>query len=91
MAALVCITLAFACNLALQGFGLALLPGTLAERLGIGLILGNRNVGLVWSALGASTSPTIALFFAATQFPIYMTPRLIAFLIRWATPEKATS
>lgn len=91
MAALVCITLAFACNLALQGFGLALLPGTLAERLGIGLILGNRNVGLVWSALGASTSPTMALFFAATQFPIYMTPRLIAFLIRWATPEKATS
>lgn len=91
MAALVCVTLAFACNLALQGLGAALLPGTLAERLGIGLILGNRNVGLVWSALGASTSPTMALFFAATQFPIYMTPRLIAFLIRWATPEKATS
>lgn len=91
MAALVCVTLAFACNLALQGLGALLLPGTLLERLGIGLILGNRNVGLVWSALGASTSPTMALFFAATQFPIYMTPRLIAFLIRCATPEKATS
>ena len=91
MAALVCIALAFACNLALQGLGVVLLPGTLSERLGIGLILGNRNVGLVWSALGASASPTMALFFAATQFPIYMTPRLIAFLIRWATPEKATS
>ncbi|WP_336814290.1 hypothetical protein [Bosea sp. MMO-172] len=91
MAALVCVIIAFACNLALQGLGAALLPGTLAERLGIGLILGNRNVGLVWSALGASTSPTMALFFAATQFPIYMTPRLIAFLIRWATPEKAVS
>ena len=91
MAALACVTLAFACNLALQGFGALLLPGTLAERLGIGLIIGNRNVGLVWSALGASTSPTMALFFAATQFPIYMIPRLIAFLIRWATPEKAAS
>lgn len=91
MAALACVTLAFACNLALQGFGALLLPGTFAERLGIGLILGNRNVGLVWSALGASTSPTMALFFAATQFPIYMTPRLIACLIRWATPERATS
>jgi BASS family bile acid:Na+ symporter len=88
MAALGCVTLAFACNLALQGLGVALLPGTFAERLGIGLILGNRNVGLVWSALGASTSPTMALFFAATQFPIYMTPRLIAFLIRWATRRK---
>jgi BASS family bile acid:Na+ symporter len=91
MAALVCVTLAFACNLALQGLGVTLLPGTLAERLGIGLILGNRNVGLVWSALGASTSPTMALFFAATQFPIYMTPRLIACLIRWTTPETTTS
>jgi BASS family bile acid:Na+ symporter len=91
MAALACVTLAFACNLVLQALGALLLPGTFVERLGIGLILGNRNVGLVWSALGASTSPTMALFFAATQFPIYMTPRLIAGLIRWATPEKATS
>ncbi len=91
MAALVCIIIAFACNLALQGLGMVLLPGSFAERLGIGLILGNRNVGLVWSALGASTSPTMALFFAATQFPIYMTPRLIVVLIRWATPETTTS
>lgn len=87
--ALSCVALAFACNLALQGLGVALTPGSLAERLAVGLTLGNRNVGLVWSALGAATSPTMALFFAATQFPIYMTPRLIAFLLRRTEPETA--
>lgn len=87
--ALSCVALAFGCNLALQGLGVALTPGRLAERLSVGLTLGNRNVGLVWSALGAATSPTMALFFAATQFPIYMTPRLIAFLMRRIEPETA--
>ena len=87
--ALSCVALAFACNLALQGVGVILTPGSLAARLAVGLTLGNRNVGLVWSALGAATSPTMALFFAATQFPIYRTPRLIAFLMRRAEPETA--
>lgn len=87
--ALSCVALAFACNIALQGLGVVLTPGSLAARLTVGLTLGNRNVGLVWSALGAATSPTMALFFAATQFPIYMTPRLIAFVMRRAEPETA--
>ena len=87
--ALSCVALAFACNLALQALGVVLTPGSLGERLTVGLTLGNRNVGLVWSARGAATSPTMALFFAATQFPIYMTPRLIAFLMRRAEPETA--
>jgi bile acid:Na+ symporter, BASS family len=83
-AAVLCVALAFTCNLVLQGFGILALPGTLAERLTFGLVLGNRNVGLVWAALGATVSPTTALFFAATQFPIYMTPRLIEVLARRA-------
>jgi BASS family bile acid:Na+ symporter len=58
-----------------------LLPGNLAQRLTVGLILGNRNVGLVWSALGAAASPRMALYFAATQLPIYILPRLIESLI----------
>ena len=58
-----------------------LLPGDLAQRLTIGLILGNRNVGLVWSALGAAASPRMALYFAATQLPIYILPRVIETLI----------
>lgn len=81
-AAATCVGLAFACNLALQGLGALLTPGNLAARLTSGLVLGNRNVGLVWSAMGAAVSPMTALFFAATQFPIYMTPRLIELLVR---------
>ncbi|MCP3387887.1 hypothetical protein NLM27_03715 [Bradyrhizobium sp. CCGB12] len=80
-AAMLCLVLAFACNLALQASGALLLPGTLPQRLTVGLILGNRNVGLVWSALGAAASPRMALYFAATQFPIYILPRLIETLI----------
>ncbi|OKO69221.1 membrane protein [Bradyrhizobium sp. NAS80.1] len=80
-AATLCLALAFACNIILQVGGAALLPGTLAQRLTVGLILGNRNVGLVWSALGAAASPRMALYFAATQFPIYILPRLIETLI----------
>lgn len=80
-AAMLCLVLAFACNIALQVAGVALLPGTFAQRLTVGLILGNRNVGLVWSALGAAASPRMALYFAATQLPIYILPRLIETLI----------
>jgi BASS family bile acid:Na+ symporter len=80
-AAMLCLGLAFACNIALQAAGAALLPGNLGQRLTVGLILGNRNVGLVWSALGAAASPRMALYFAATQFPIYILPSLIEALI----------
>lgn len=80
-AAMLCLGLAFACNIALQAAGAVLLPGNLGQRLTVGLILGNRNVGLVWSALGAAASPRMALYFAATQFPIYLLPRLIETLI----------
>ena len=86
--ALLCLAVAFACNLGLQGAGTFLLPGALAERLTIGLILGNRNVGLVWSALGAAASPRMALFFAATQLPIYLTPRLIDLIISYTRARK---
>jgi BASS family bile acid:Na+ symporter len=90
LAALTCVGLAFACNLALQALGALLTPGNLAARLTSGLVLGNRNVGLVWSAMGAAVSPMTALFFAATQFPIYMTPRLIEMLVRRERKENAS-
>ncbi|WP_456658360.1 hypothetical protein [Bradyrhizobium sp. JR3.5] len=89
--ALTLVGLAFACNLALQALGAVLTLGPLAERLTTGLILSNRNVGLVWSAMGAAVSPMTALFFAATQFPIYMMPRLIEMLVRRERKEKASS
>jgi bile acid:Na+ symporter, BASS family len=80
-AATLCLALAFGFNIALQAGGAMLLPGNLAQRLTVGLTLGNRNVGLVWSALGAAASPRMALYFAATQLPIYILPRLIETLI----------
>lgn len=85
--ALALICLAFASNLGLQVLGALLMPGSFAERLSTGLVLGNRNVGLIWSAMGAAVSPLTALFFAATQFPIYMTPRLVDMLVRRARTE----
>ncbi len=48
----------------------------------MGLTLGNRNVGLVWSALGTGTTPSISLFFAATRLPIYLLPLLIEWIVR---------
>ncbi|MFK3781329.1 hypothetical protein [Agrobacterium sp. NPDC089420] len=80
-AATLCLVLAFACNIALQAAGAMLLSGNLARRLTVGLILGNRNVGLVWSVIGAAASPRMALYFAATQLPIYILPRLVETLI----------
>lgn len=74
---LYCVGLAFACNLAMQAVGGLVLSGSFSERLTHGLILGNRNVGLIWSVLGSTLSPTATLFFAATQIPIYTMPRLI--------------
>ncbi|MGP9818398.1 hypothetical protein ACTZWW_00155 [Salinarimonas sp. NSM] len=69
------IALAYATNLGLQAVGAALFPGDGATRLVTGLTLGNKNVGLVWAALGAQISPTMALYFAACQLPIFTLPR----------------
>jgi BASS family bile acid:Na+ symporter len=50
----------------MQLAGALLLTGSLRQRLTVGLTLGNRNVGLVRSALGAGATPSISHFFAAT-------------------------
>jgi BASS family bile acid:Na+ symporter len=85
--ALACVALAFGSNIALQIIGAVTTCGTRAERLTAGLVLGNRNVGLVWSAMGSAVSPRMALFFAATQFPIYILPRLLQVFLRRATKD----
>ena len=78
--AVLCLVLAFAANAGLQLMGALVLPGSFRERVTAGLVLGNRNVGLVWSALGAAASPQLALYFAATQLPIYILPRFVQIL-----------
>lgn len=86
--AVTCLMLAFASNVVLQLGGVLILPGSLRERLTVGLILGNRNVGLVWSALGTTAGPRMALYFAATQLPIYLLPLLLQALAGRSGPER---
>lgn len=69
------IALAFALNIGLQivGAPLALLwhptPGTT-----VAMMTGNKNMGLLIASLGGAVDPTIFLFFALVQLPIYILP-----------------
>jgi BASS family bile acid:Na+ symporter len=66
--------------LSLTGFAvswLVLRPVAPAERLVLGYATGQRNMGLLIAALGASTPDTTFLFFALAQFPIYIGPQII--------------
>ncbi|WPO98283.1 hypothetical protein SFA35_16720 [Pseudomonas sp. HR96] len=56
-------------------------PGDFCQRLTMGLNAGNRNVGLLWSVLGASLSPGMALFFACSQIPIHTMPKILQYLM----------
>lgn len=47
------------------------------ERLVLGYATGQRNMGLLVAALGASTPETTYLFFALAQFPVYIAPQVI--------------
>ena len=74
---------AFAANAALQlagGLAFALRGRRLA--LTAGLLLGNRNMGLLLAALPAGSDPNIGLFLAIGQIPIYTLPALILPLCR---------
>lgn len=69
-------------NVAIQClFVLSTPGGALKTRVNAGLIVGNRNVGLLWAALGGATTPTMALCFACAQLPIYTLPRIIQYLM----------
>lgn len=76
------VAVAFAFNILLQFVGATLFPGSFYDRVAVGITVGNRNVGLVWAALGTAANPATALFFACTQFPIYTLPRLLHVLVR---------
>jgi bile acid:Na+ symporter, BASS family len=60
-----------------------------AERLVLGYATGQRNMGLLIAALGASTPDTTFLFFALAQFPIYIGPQIIRPLAVRLTPASA--
>jgi bile acid:Na+ symporter, BASS family len=82
MLALDCVVFAFACNILLQLLGFLFFPGRFSDRVAAGLTVGNRNVGLIWAALGSATPPVVALYFACAQFPVYILPRLIHLFVR---------
>ena len=75
--------LAFALTL-----GMLVLTGLIFLRVGrarafaIGLIAGNRNIGLMLAATGFAIPDVAWLYFALAQFPIYLLPHLLKPLAR---------
>lgn len=71
------VALAFLANAGLQALAALAFIAT-GRRLAftVGLMAGNRNMGLVLAALGPAAPPEIALFFAVAQLPMYMLPLL---------------
>jgi BASS family bile acid:Na+ symporter len=77
--------LGVAFSLSLTGFAAAwLVLRSLhrADRLVLGYGTGQRNMGLLIAALGASTPETTFLFFALAQFPVYLMPQIVRPLAR---------
>ncbi|MCA8330452.1 hypothetical protein PPH94_035150 [Burkholderia cepacia] len=79
--ALTAIALAFAVNAGFQIIAYGLTPGDVRTRLNVALIVANRNVGLMWAALGLAATPTMALVFTCAQLPIYTLPRVVQHLL----------
>ena len=69
---------AFAANVALQAVGaLVWLRQGMQRALTVGLLTGNRNMGLVLVALGGDASLELVAFFAVAQIPMYVLPGLL--------------
>ncbi len=77
------LALAFALALGLIAVtALTFLRAGRARALAIGLIAGNRNVGLMLAATGFVVPDVAWLYFALAQFPIYLLPHLLKPLAR---------
>jgi hypothetical protein len=62
--------------------GLVFLRAGRARAFAIGLIAGNRNIGLMLTATGFVVPDVAWLYFAVAQFPIYLLPHLLKPLVR---------
>ena len=58
-----------------------------ARAFAIGLIAGNRNIGLMMAATGFAVPDIAWLYFALAQFPIYLLPHLLKPLARRLSAE----
>ena len=77
------LALAFALALGLIAItALTFLRAGRARALAIGLIAGNRNIGLMLAATGFVVPDVAWLYFALAQFPIYLLPHLLKPLAR---------
>jgi hypothetical protein len=61
---------------------LVFLPAGRARAFAIGLIAGNRNIGVMLAATGFLVPDVAWLYFALAQFPIYLLPHLLKPLAR---------
>jgi BASS family bile acid:Na+ symporter len=78
--------LAFALSLAMTALTtLVFWPAGRARAFAIGIMAGNRNIGLMLTATGFGLPEVAWLYFAVAQFPIYLLPHLMRPLARWAT------
>jgi BASS family bile acid:Na+ symporter len=92
--------LAFAVFFALVGVTALIFRRLGRERaLGLGLMVSQRNMGLMVAATDGVLPGTTWLYFALSQFPIYLSPQLLKPIVRKlsaqrvasAAPEPATS
>lgn len=81
--------LAFAIALAMIALtALVFLRAGPARALAIGLIAGNRNIGLMLAATGFVIPDLAWLYFALAQFPIYLLPHLLKPLARRVSAKR---
>ena len=59
--------------------------------LALGLMVSQRNMGLMLAATDGILPGTTWLYFALSQFPIYLTPQLLKPLVRYVMASKAPS
>jgi hypothetical protein len=84
--------LAFAVFFALLGVTTLIFRKAGQERaLALGLMVSQRNMGLMLAATDGVLPGTTWLYFALSQFPIYLSPQLLKPIVRRLSARRATS
>jgi hypothetical protein len=84
--------IAFAVFFALTGVSALIFRAAGGERaLAVGLMVSQRNMGLMVAATDGLLPGTTWLYFALSQFPIYLSPQLLKPIVRRLTARQAVS
>jgi hypothetical protein len=82
--------LAFAVFFTLLGVSTLIFRAIGQERaFALGLMVSQRNMGLMLAATDGVLPGTTWLYFALSQFPIYLSPQLLKPIVRKLSPRKA--